>query len=79
MSKTSTPDPLFDGLNDDETDELSELLSLLKENKKDFVEVFNHLNRLKYDAKDETVNIILNFAREYRKKAMLKESTSIQN
>lgn len=77
MSKTSTPDSLFDGLNDGKTDELSELISLLKQNKSDFAEVFNYLNRLKCDASDETVAKILDFAKVYRTKAKHKESTAI--
>ncbi|NJK87899.1 MAG: hypothetical protein HC906_19980 [Bacteroidales bacterium] len=78
MEKTFTPDPLFDGLNNENTDELKELLSLIEQNDSEISEIFNCLDKLKCDVSDETVAKILEFAKEYSTKAKQKESIVIK-
>jgi hypothetical protein len=48
---------------------------LLTENKEEYQEVFNYLDSMKKDVSEETVNKVLEFAKQYCKQSEANENT----
>ncbi len=75
MEQTSTNHSLLNTVCNDLNDNLDELKNLLNDKHQDFQEVYNYLDSLRKDVSEETVQKVMNFAKQYCRQMKDKENT----